>query len=273
MGVNDIVFSTGTNIGYCITALVYLMLPIAAFFIMRKYNAATLLPVIAGIITYFLSTRLSDAVIHLVLFSASFAQKAAASAELVCITEEVGRWLAMKYPLSNVKTSAAAVCYGIGHAGLECWIRCVQTFKIIGYGQTLSTDGISAFTSEKSQKAAESITQQLKIYADNNFFYSILDQMSIFTNFGFHICLSLMIFRKMNENGFKKRWLLRAIILHYLLNVSVWLVSLTHIIILQKLTGIIVGIGIIIYVCRKTDIRQVIDEILYPAPQIPYENN
>ena len=264
MNGNDIVFSNSTILGYCITAFIYLALPVTSLFIMRKYNSAKLLPIIAGIITYFLSTRIADGTAYLMLPAAPIAQKAAISTEIVCITEELGRWLAIKYPLFNVKNSSAAICYGIGHAGLECWIRGFDTFKIIGYGQTLNRDGIAALTADKTAKAADSIIKQLTDYAQNDIFCSILDWVHIMTNFGFHICLSVMIFKKINESDFKKRWLLRAVLLHYLLNGSVWLVSFSGIPVLSKLTGIIVGTGIIIYVFRLIDGRSVIDEIIYP---------
>jgi uncharacterized membrane protein YhfC len=264
---NDIVFSGSTLIGYCITAFIYIALPVSAFFIMRKYNSAKLLPIIAGIVTYFLSTRIADGMAYLMLPAASFAQKAAISTEIVCITEEVGRWLAIKYPLFNVTTPGAAVCYGIGHAGLECWIRGFDTFGIIGYGQKLNREGIEAFTADKTPQAAEAVIKQLRTFADNDIFCSILDWLNIVTIFGFHICLSVMIFKKFNDNNFKSRWLLRAILLHYLLNVSVWLVSFSGIAVLSKLTGIIVGVGIIAYVYRTIDGRSVIDDILYPSPQ------
>lgn len=264
---NDIVFSGSTLIGYCITALIYLALPVAAFFIMRRYNSAKLLPITAGIITYFLSTRLADGMAYIMLPAASFAQKAAISTEIVCITEELGRWLAIKYPLLNVRTSGAAVCYGIGHAGLECWIRGFDTFNIIGYGQKLNSEGVEPFTAGKTPQAAEAVIKQLNAFADNDIFCSILDWLNILTNFGFHICLSVMIFKKLNDNNFKKRWLLRAILLHYLLNGSVWLTSFSGIAVLSKLTGIIVGAGIIVYVYRTIDGRSVIDDIIYPSPE------
>ncbi|WP_295071043.1 hypothetical protein [Ruminococcus sp.] len=153
MNGNDIVFSDSTILGYCITAFIYLALPVASFFIMRKYNSAKLLPMIAGIITYFLATRLADGAAYLMLPAAPLAQKAAISTEIVCITEKVGRWL------------------------------------------------------------------------------------------------------------------LRAVLLHYLLNGSVWLASFSGIPVLSKLTGIIVGTGIIIYVFRLIDGRSFIDDIIYPQLQ------
>ena len=267
MNGNDIVFSDSIILGYCVTAFIYLALPVTSFFIMRKYNSAKLLPIIAGIITYFLATRLADGAAYLMIHAAPLAQKAAISTEIVCITEEVGRWLAIKYPLSNVNNSGAAVCCGIGHAGLECWIRGFSTFSIIGYGQTLNRDGITAFTAGKTTAAADSIIKQLTDYAENDIFCSILDWVHIITNFGFHICLSVMIFKKIKESDFKKRWLLRAVLLHYLLNGSTWLASFSGIPVLSKLTGIIVGAGIIIYVFRLIDGRSVIDDIIYPQLQ------
>ncbi|WP_028518451.1 hypothetical protein [Ruminococcus flavefaciens] len=57
------------------------------------------------------------------------------------------------------------------------------------------------------------------------------------------------------------------LLLHYLLNGSVWLASFSGIPVLSKLTGIIVGTCIIIYVFRLIDGRSVIDDIIYPQSQ------
>ena len=57
----EVYFSDSTLLGYGITGAVYIMLPVIAFYIMHRYNAARLWHVIVGVVTYFISTRLSDA--------------------------------------------------------------------------------------------------------------------------------------------------------------------------------------------------------------------
>lgn len=260
----DIIFTGSTMAGYWLTAIVYMAVPVAAFFIMRGCGAAKWLPIIAGVIMYFISTRLCDLTVWATLFSAPFAVKQAAAVELICIFEETGRWLAMKYPLFNIKSSGSAVCYGIGHAGLECWMRGFSTFGLISTGSRLNREGISSFIEEKTPEAAEAAVKELQRLADNGIINGIADSAEVITNFGFHIALSLLIFKKMGEPKFKRRWLLLAIGLHYALNFMSWLASLSGSPLISSIVGIVTGTVIIALVYRLIDGRSIIGEILYP---------
>lgn len=260
----DLVFSGSTMFAYLLTAVVYLAVPIAAVFVMRGCGAVKWLPVIAGVIMYFISTRLCDLTVWITLFSAPFAVKQAAAVELICIFEETGRWLAMKYPLFNIRSPRSAVCYGIGHAGLECWMRGISTFGLIGTGNRLNREGLSSFIEGKTPQAADAAMKELQMLTDKGIINGIADSIEVITNFGFHIALSLLIFKKMGEPKFKRRWLLLAIGLHYALNCISWVTSLSGIPLLSSIFGIITGAAIIILVYRLIDGRSVIDEILYP---------
>ena len=260
----DIFFSGGTMFGYWLTAVMYMVLPVIAYFIMKACGAARLLPVIAGVVMYFIAVKLCDLTVWIALFSAPFSVKQAAAVELVCIFEETARWLAMKYPLFNIKSSAAAVCYGIGHAGMECWMRGGSTFKLIGIGSRLNSDGINSFISGKTPEKAEETLKELQRLADKGIITSIAGSVEIMSNFGFHIALSVLIFKKMYEPNFKKRWLLLAIGLHYALNCISWAVSFSGSQLITSIVGIISGAAIIALVWRIIDGRNVVDEILYP---------
>jgi len=163
---------------------------------MRGCGAVKWLPVIAGVIMYFISTRLCDLTVWITLFSAPFAVKQAAAVELICIFEETGRWLAMKYPLFNIRSSRSAVCYGIGHAGLECWMRGISTFGLIGTGNRLNREGLSSFIEGKTPQAADAAMKELQMLTDKGIINGIADSIEVITNFGFHIALSLLIFKK-----------------------------------------------------------------------------
>ncbi len=257
----NISFSVSTLTGFFITGAVYFLLPAAAFFFLKKYKAAQIYPVIVGAVFYFLSTRISDILSYIFGFSMSFANKSVIAAELVCIFEETARWLAMKYPVTNIHSTRSAVCYGIGHAGLECWIRGFQSFQIFAYGQRLNNSGIESFVSGMNDEKASAVTEQLKAFADHSLFLSFFDLLILLTGFGFHIALSVLIFKKINC---EKRWLFLAILLHYCLNCSAWLASLSGSPIFSSITSITVGIVIIFIAAKIINLKECIDEILYP---------
>lgn len=264
----EILFSPLTISGYYLSGIVYFLLPVAAFLVMRRYGAARLYPVITGAIVYFLSTRLCDMSVMLMFASAPYAQKAAAAVELVGLFEEPGRWLAMKYPITDIWKPNAAICYGIGHGGLECWIRGVQKFQVAGYGQKLHSEGIEAFISGKSAEKAAEITERLRGFAENGFFMSLLDSVHSAAAFGVHIALSLLIFRKVITGDMQKRWLILAIVLHVGLNETAGIAQLFGGALTSDIAGIIFCVFIIGLVYKKTDGRQIINDIVYPMESI-----
>ena len=254
-------------LGYGMTTAVYLLLPCAAFLLMLRYHAARIYPVIVGAIIWFVSVRLCDLTVSVLLLRVPFALKTVYAAEAVAFFEESGRWLAMKCPLTDIRKPADAVCYGIGHAGAECLSRAIGTFRIIGIGQTMNSSGIQAFLSDSSPEQAAEITQTLQYYADGTLFSGILDSCCAVTNFGVHLALSLLIFRKIREYNIKRRWLLLAILLHLLLNAVTWLASFSGRAWVVSLTGIAAGICIIALIMRITDGRSLMDDIRYPLAE------
>ena len=260
-----IAVTDSTVFGFTVTGIMYLTLPAAAFFLARRYGAASVYPVIVGAIVYHLSTMLCDLCTYVVGAGTSFAGMTVIAAELVCIFEETGRFLAMKYPIANISSTHRALCYGIGHAGLECWIRGVQQFKVVKNLNELKIRGLDSLVSGLSEERAAAVTEELRRYAENGIFMSMLDQIICIINFGFHTALSLLLFKKLGSSDRQKRWLLAAILLHYCMNFTVWLASLTGNMLFQKLTGIICGIAVITAVSKMIDLKQCMDEIKYPV--------
>ncbi|MBQ5337968.1 MAG: YhfC family intramembrane metalloprotease [Oscillospiraceae bacterium] len=263
-GAQEVFFTGHTLSGYCISGIIYLLLPVIAFGLMKKYNAAKFYPVIVGIIVYFLAVQFSNLSAHLIGFSQSVGNKTVLAAEMVCYFEEAGRWLAMRYPVTDIRKNNAAICYGIGHGGLECWIRGFQKLGIFRDGKQLNAEGISSFLAGKTDKAAEHMTRQMQLYADHPLSLSILETLHSITSFGFHIALSLLIFRKMQETNYQKRWLLLAILLHICMNLTGWITSFSENPYLSDFAGLLCGTAIIVFVCKIVKINNVINEIKYP---------
>ena len=258
-----VLLSGGTLAGYALSGIVSLLLPAAAFLWLRYYRAARIYPVIAGIIVYFVAVQMSNLFGNIIGFSASFAQRTVLAAELVCYFEECGRWLAMRWPVTDIRDTRSAICYGIGHAGLECWIRGAQQLHICHLGQQVNRGGIEQFFGSRTPEQIDLFTQQMQIYADHSLFLSLLTVLNSLTNFGFHIAVSLLICRKIQETNGQKRWLLCAVLLHTALNGSVWLASFSGSEILKLCIGILCGICVIIFVNRMIGISDCFDEIRY----------
>ncbi len=262
--IQNIAFSDAAFLGYSITAAVYLLLPCAALFLMRKYNAARIYPVIVGAIVWFAAVRLCDLSVSVLLLHASFALKTVYAAECIAYFEEPGRWLAMKYPITDIRKPADAICYGIGHAGAECLNRALRTFSTISLGQKLNSIGLQSLLAGKTPEQAAAVTQELQFYADGSLISGILGACCAVSDFGVHLALSLLIFRKINEYHVKRRWLLLAILLHLIRNAASWLASFSRSAWVTELTGLLCGTCIIALIMRIIDGAAVIDEIRYP---------
>lgn len=258
----ELFFSPAVQLGYILTAVIYFSLPAAAFFILHKYGAAKISPVLAGALVYFLSTRMCDLTVWLGFSSLPMAAKKVAAAELTAFFEETGRWLAMKYPVFNIRTSRGAVCYGIGHAGLECFVRGSSTFSIIGEMQHFSERGLSYYTDGRTEEQAAQITERISSYADRTLIISIMDIITIFIDFGVHIALTVLIFKKIKEQK-SIRWLGLAILLHYSLNAASYIGTLAGSSLIGEFTVIFAGCGIIMLVWKLCNGNEVADEVIY----------
>ena len=229
----------GTSIGYAIIAAVCFAAPVFVFFRAKKYDSAMIYPVIVGAVTYFIATRMSDLAVWMLFSEAPMSYKAVIATELAAFSEEIGRWLAMKYPVTNIKTSRAAFCCGIGHGGLECYMRGAAALKLMTAGNSRNMGLLLGAT----------------------------DSLNMIVNIGVHIALSLLIFKKIQEQK-SLRWLALAILLHYLLNALVGVVSIGKMPILTGFTGIFFGLGVILTVYKIIDGENVLTEIKYHTDDI-----
>lgn len=130
-------FSTPTLLGYFLTGLVYLLLPFAACLFMRSNRALRVFPLTAGIVTYFVSVQLNDLTVNLMFPTLTIALRSVIAAVFICFFKETGRYLAIRFPLSDVRSSAAAVCYGIGNFGFHIVLSLLM-YQRIRNGQTKS---------------------------------------------------------------------------------------------------------------------------------------
>ncbi|MBR6101504.1 MAG: YhfC family intramembrane metalloprotease [Ruminococcus sp.] len=257
----DISFSNSALAGFGIEAAVFFLLPLAAIFFMKKFSRARVYSMLVGVIVYFLAICITSLLAGLLGFAVSAAQRTVIAAEIICLFEEPGRWLAMKYPLTDIKTTYAAVCYGIGHGGLECFNRGIQRFSYILDGQTVNHKGIAAVVDTDSASRASDIVKQYQYLAENTVLLSLLASVESIVIFCVHIALSLLIYKRLYEDHSIKRGLLPAIGLHYLINAASYLASLSENGFLTRLAGIGAGLAVIAVVFRLIGFKQCVREL------------
>ncbi|HAG13949.1 MAG TPA: hypothetical protein DCG49_08825 [Ruminococcus sp.] len=260
----DLLFSGSVLTGYACTGIFYLLLPVAAYLILRKFSETRIYAVIIGCIVYFLSVKLCDLCAMVVGSGLPFSAKVVVASALAAFFEEPGRLLAMRYPIADIRKNSSVICYAIGHAGLECVIRAIHAFRIFRTGALVNQRGLQSILNGKSAEQAAAAAAELQQYANHDLFAGFWDICNAVTNFGVHIALSLLIFNKAIRSGIWLRWLLLAILLHYLLNAAAFFTAFSPNASLSGMIGCACGIGIAALVYRLIDGKAVINEILYP---------
>ena len=261
---SDVSFPTATIFGYAIAILFYFLLPIVASILLYRRQSAHVFPLVVGVVVYLLTTRINDIGVQMFFRGQSYANMMAIAAETVCLWEECGRWLVMRYPLTGIRSAGAAASYGIGHGGIEAVLRGAQKCNILAIGLRLNREGISGFTSVLDPKFAANIVVQLQEYASRGLFCNLLDSLDAASNFGVHIALSMLIYRGVQREN-SRQTLPIAIGLHYLVNLCGWLASFSNSIILRDAVGITAGVFVIWLAMKIADGRALFDEIMYPA--------
>lgn len=260
---HELVFSGGTLAGYALTGTVYLLTPFAAAILLRRYRALRLIPLIAGIAIYFLAVRFCDVFTGIVFSRQALAAQTAIAAGFVGIFEEWGRYFAAKCPIFGIRSDAAAFSYAVGHAGLECMIRCGQSYHIFDIGKRLNANGIGSFLADRTAERSAEITATLQRYAEQSLALGILDALSVVTNFGVHLALTLLICRKVREGIHPVRWTGIACLLHFSLNDCYLSAGILGGEMFASIMGIFWGIGIVFLVWKIADGNAVLDHLRY----------
>ena len=256
--VSDIQFPSSTQFGFLLLGIVYLLLPVTAFLILRKYRAAQWIPVMLGAIIYLFTTRLNDIMIGALFSSANQQFKIVMASLTVGIFEESGRYFAMKYPLAYYRNTGDALSLAIGHGGTECIIRAVRAFQSFGYGNRFNDGGILSFTAGHTDAEAATITQTLTDLSSQTFTVNFLQCLCAASALLVHFALSVLILHAVRYES--KRKLFLAIGLHILLNGTAFDFSFFGQVCSKFLT-LILEVAMVMFIMKKLDGKALLMEI------------
>lgn len=133
----EITFTSAQITAFFLRGLFAAAVPFIAFAYLRKKHGGRFYPVLIGAVSLMLLS-LPRAVVRSIAVagSDSFLTKFIAADLIGAVFEECGRYIAMKHAMPNHDTAADALCYGIGHGGVETfstafhqfgfWILCSQ---------------------------------------------------------------------------------------------------------------------------------------------------
>ena len=171
-------------------------IPVLAFLFLRKKGGRGY-PTVIGIVTLILLMMPRGLIRALLVPQADgfLAQFILSDAIGACF-EECGRFIAFKYALPNHDRFPDALCYGVGHGGVELWVTGINQFGILA--KCLDGTATEGMLAQGGWDAAEIILGSP---------FALI----------FHMMMSVLVLLAANRENCRK-YLLLAIVLHILAN-------------------------------------------------------
>lgn len=137
MSQTDAFVSSGAIAGIIVSMVVSIPGPVVLLLIWRHKKKCSLLPALAGAVTFIAAALVLESIPKYFLFSAQNSVSAyilshawaygLVGALLAGVFEECGRYVTMRFFLRNHSAKETCISYGIGHGGIECIL-------LVGFG-------------------------------------------------------------------------------------------------------------------------------------------
>lgn len=227
----EITFTSAQITAFFLRGLFVAAVPFIAFAYLRKKHGGRFYPVLIGAVSLMLLS-LPRAVVRSIAVagSDSFPTKFIAADLIGAVFEECGRYIAMKHAMPNHDTTADALCYGIGHGGVEAFSTAFHQFGF--WILCMQYSGASVLQDSP-------IAEQLQVLAAQSTLIVIEMTFSETLGLAFHMTMSVLIATAVHYADSRK-YIPIAIVLHALIN----FVNLA----LGLIAEVCIFIGIVCYV-------------------------
>ncbi len=219
----DITFSASTIIGYAVSGVFMLILPVTVFIIWRRNTHAKLFPVVVGAAVFLLFALglktipaypliIADNAVSRSINSTPWLYYLVAGL-LAGVFEETGRFLAFRYVLKKHTDRRTSVSYGIGHGGIEAIYAGFTTLSLIVLAILINSGQTDELTKDVPPEMLPLAMKKLEGFASMTFSRSMLGIVERISAMMLQTALSIMVFRAVRSNG--SLWLYPlAIVLH-----------------------------------------------------------
>lgn len=216
----EVPISAVTLAGLAFAALVNLLLPFVLWFVWRRKNHASWIPLFAGVIGYLLIGLIRGMARTLLLSGMRDTPWVyyILQAVFAGVFEEGGRYIVFRFVIPNRDHYRDAVSYGIGHGGLESVLvnsgGVLLFYFLVGWiYMTQGTDGLAAQGMDM-----EGVPELLQQIAGITLPFSLFRALSGVSAMALHICMSVLVFTAVHYAP-DRRWLFAAVGLHTLADV------------------------------------------------------
>lgn len=212
-------FSPSQMFVFVVRAILTIAFPFICIFIARKKFDSRIFPFVIGLVAVNLLV-IPRALLRdmLVPDSGDFTMRLVLSSLIGAFCEETARFLMFRYMLKNYDTLTDAVCYGIGHHGMEVIPSVSFCFDAIATGSKLNSVGLETMVAGLSAEEAEALIKQIEIYTSIGFFGHADVVLSWIASLAMQIAWSVLVFTAAYRQDYRKFYFV-ALLLHVVANV------------------------------------------------------
>ncbi len=212
-------FSSPQMFGFVVRAILTIAFPFICMFIAYKKFDGRIFPFIIGLVAVNLLV-IPRALLRdmLVPDSGDFTMRLVLSSLIGAFCEETTRFIMFRYMLKNYDTFTDAICYGIGHHGMEVIPSVSFCFDAIATGSKLNSVGLDAMVAGLSAEETDALIKQIEIYTSIGF----LEHADVVLNWiailAMQIAWSVLVFTAAYRQDYRKFYF-AAVLLHVVANV------------------------------------------------------
>ena len=212
-------FSPSQMFVFVVRAILTIAFPFICMFIAHRKFDGRIFPFVIGLVAVNLLV-IPRALLRdmLVPDSGDFTMRLVLSSLIGAFCEETARFLMFRYMLKNYDTLTDAVCYGIGHHGMEVIPSVSFCFDAIATGSKLNSVGLETMVAGLSAEEAEALIKQIEIYTSIGFFGHADVVLSWTASLAMQIAWSVLVFTAAYRQDYRKFYF-AAILLHVVANV------------------------------------------------------
>lgn len=212
-------FTSPQMFAFIIRAILTITFPLICIFIVHKNFEGRIFPFVIGLVAVNLLV-IPRALLRdmLVPDSGDFTMRLVLSSVIGAFCEETARFLMFRYMLKNYDTLTDAVCYGIGHHGMEVIPSVSFCFDAIATGSKLNSVGLDAMIAGLSAEESDALIKQIEIYTSIGFLEHADVVFSWIASLAMQIAWSVLVFTAAYRQDYRKFYFV-ALLLHVVANV------------------------------------------------------
>ncbi len=212
-------FTSPQMFGFVVRAILTVAFPFICIFVAHRKFDGRIYPFVIGLVSVNLLV-IPRALLRDILVpdSGDFTMRLVISALIGAFCEETARFLMFRYMLKNYDTLTDAICYGIGHHGMEIIPSVSFAFDAIATGSKLNSVGLDAMVAGLSAEEVDALIKQIEIYTSIGFLEHADVVLSWIASLAMQIAWSVLVFTAAHRQDYRKFYFV-AILLHVVANV------------------------------------------------------